>query len=323
MKLATIDNGSPDGALAVVSQDLSRAVFAGNLAKTLQDALDRWDAAEPDLRRLAEALETGAVNDVFNFDPTAAKSPLPRPRQWLDASAFPNHARLMAFGLEPNFPEFPLMYQGFSDHTLAPTEHALFRSEVDGIDFEGEFAVVLDDVPMGTNEAVARDHIRLVMLANDWSLRAFGPAEMRTGFGFIRAKPATAFGPVAVTPDELGAAWRDARVGLDLSVHRGEQHFGRPNGTEMAFGFDQLVAHAAYNRRLSAGTIIGSGTVSNAAFAEVGSTCIAEQRSIETIANGEPTTPFLAFGERVRLEAFGADGVSMFGAIEQIVTKGG
>jgi fumarylacetoacetate (FAA) hydrolase len=229
-----------------------------------------------------------------------------------------------AFGLSSvSQKDWPLMYQGCSDYTLAAREDAPLPSEADGIDFEGEFAVVVDEVPMGVQAEQALCHVRLIVLVNDWSLRAFGAEEMRAGFGFIRAKPATAYSPVAVTPDELGSAWCSGRVELDLHVHRGEELFGRPNGREMAHDFGRLIAHAAYNRRLSAGTVIGSGTVSNADYAHVGSTCIAERRSIETIETGAAGTPFLRFGERVRLEAFNSIGSSIFGSIDQRIVPGG
>lgn len=322
MKLASLRNGHPDGALVVVSTDLAWCTPAESVAATMLEAIENWPAAEPRLRALAQRLESGGA-DAMPFEPAAALSPLPRPRQWLDASAFPNHGRLMAqaFKLEPVAADWPLMYQGFSDHTLAPQDPVFLPSEEDGIDFEGEFGVIIDEVPMGVSAAAALGHVKLLLLLNDWSLRSYGPVEMRAGFGFIRAKPATAFAPVAITPDDLGDAWAAGRVALDLHVWRDGVAVGRPNGREMAFDFGQLIAHAAYSRRLSAGTILGSGTVSNCAFKDVGSTCIAEQRGIETIDNGAPQTPFLRFGERVRMEARDRSGVSVFGALDQQVLQ--
>lgn len=326
MKLASLRSGAPEGELIVVNRSLRFAVSGAHIAPTVRAALENWQQIAEPLQRLAEALERGMAPGVFPFDPCAVLAPVPRPGQWLDASAFPTHGQLMAkaFGLSPvDQKDWPLMYQGCSDYTLAAREDVPLPSEADGIDFEGEFAVVVDEVPMGVLPEQALRYVRLIVLVNDWSLRAFGPEEMRAGFGFIRAKPATAYSPVAVTPDELGAAWCSGRVELDLQVHRGEELFGRPNGREMAHDFGRLIAHAAYNRRLSAGTVIGSGTVSNADYARVGSTCIAERRSIETIETGKPKTAFLRFGERVRLEAFDGAERSIFGSIDQRIVPGG
>ena len=322
MKLATRRTLHPDGELLVVSRDASRAVSAREIAPSLHVAISRWNAVSKELSALAARLETGDVPGTELVDVAELTAPLPRMAQWLDASAFKSHGRLMAeaFKMPDVTPEeWPLMYQGLSDHTYGPREPVRLPAEEDGIDFEGEFAVVLDETPMGVTEDEALGHVKLVLLANDWSLRAFGPREMRAGFGFIHAKPATAFAPFAVTPDELGDAWQDGRVCLDLVVHRGDMLVGRPNGLEMSYGFGQLIAHAAYNRRLSAGTVIGSGTVSNAAYPDVGSTCLAEVRSIEAIERGAPETQFLRFGERVTMDAIDAAGRSPFGSIEQTV----
>jgi fumarylacetoacetate (FAA) hydrolase len=324
MKLASLRTRHADGELILVSSDLSGAVSARDVAPTMRYALENWAEVDPALRSLAAELEHRVARDTFAFMPTNVVAPLPRPAQWLDGSVFRNHGRLLAqaFGVDDRAPDdWPLMYQGLSDYTLAPTEDVPLPSEADGIDFEGEFAAVVDEVPMGVSADEALSHIKLMLLANDWSLRAFGPAEMRAGFGFIRAKPATAFAPVAVTTDELGAAWKNGRVCLDLHVHRGDEPFGHPNGHEMAFHFGQLIAHASYNRRLSAGTVIGSGTVSNSDFRSVGSACIAERRSIEVIDDGLAKTPFLRFGERVRMQVFDAHGRSIFGAIDQQVVS--
>ena len=326
MKLATLPNGHADGELIVVSRDLSRAVKARDIAPTLVDALANWSAVEGRLTQLFEALEQGTAAGAFPLDQEQLAAPLPRAPQWLDGSVFPTHGRLMvqAFALDYEAPaDWPLMYQGLSDRMLPPRGNVPFRSEADGIDFEGEFAVAVDHVPMGTDAQAALSHIKLILLVNDWSLRAFGAEEMRAGFGFIRAKPSTAFAPVAVTPDELGGAWDAGRVALDLRVQRGDALFGRANGREMAFHFGELIAHAAYNRDLSAGTIIGSGTVSNEDYHRVGSSCIAERRTIEIIEKQQPETSYLMFGERVRLEVLNEEGASVFGAIDQTVISSG
>jgi fumarylacetoacetate (FAA) hydrolase len=243
--------------------------------------------------------------------------------QWLDGSAFQTHADLMqvAFGTERIEHEKPLMYQGMSDRFYGPTEPVPFADETHGIDFEGEFGVVVDAVPMGTSAAEAMGHIKLLLQINDWSLRALAVPEMKTGFGWIQAKPACSMAPFAVTPDSLGEAWRDGRVCLDLLVEWNGQPFGRANGREMAYGFHELVAHAAATRDLVAGTIIGSGTIANVNYAEVGSSCISERRAIEIIAEGKPTTPFMRFGEMCRMQALTPDDWAPFGTIEQRVVR--
>ncbi|NIJ06755.1 fumarylacetoacetate (FAA) hydrolase [Sphingomonas vulcanisoli] len=321
MKLATVPDGTRDGALVIVARDLSRAVPAGDIAATVQDALDRWDAVQPALAARFAALEAGSADGAVPFDPATALAPLPRAWQWLDGSAFESHGDLMqaVFGLEPNPKGRPLMYQGMSDTFLAPTQDAAFPSEADGIDFEGEFGVIVDAVPLGVTAADAERHIRLVVQINDWSLRAIAPIEMKTGFGWIQAKPASSMAPVAVTPDELGAAWRDGRVDLPLVVDWNGVRFGTASGYPMAFSLPELVAHAARTRALCAGTIIGTGTVSNANFREVGSSCIAERRGIELLDEGAPRTPFMRFGDRVRMEARTTDDAPLFGAIDQSV----
>ncbi|MEE2741919.1 MAG: fumarylacetoacetate hydrolase family protein, partial [Pseudomonadota bacterium] len=244
-------------------------------------------------------------------------APLPRAWQWLDGSAFPQHGDLMqqAFNLPPIETDRPLMYQGLSDRFLAGHADVPLPSEADGIDFEGEYGVIIDAVPMGVTPQQAMAHIRLVILINDWSLRAIAPVEMKTGFGWVQAKPACAAAPFALTPDALGEAWKDGRVQLPLHVTLNGQWFGHPHGGEMAFGFHDLVAHAARTRDLVAGTIIGSGTVSNAEYAKVGSACVSERRAIEMIDSGAPQTPFMRFGDRIRLEAEGG----IFGAVDQTV----
>ena len=323
MKLASLPGGR-DGRLAVVSRDLSRAMPAQGIADTLQAALDDWPRCRPALDALARELESGRAQGQ-PFDPSTALSPLPRAYHWVDGSAYVNHVELVRKARGATMPDSfwtdPLVYQGGSDDFLPPQADAPFGSEDWGIDLEGEVAVVTDDVPMGTDAAAARERIQLVMLVNDWSLRNLIPAELAKGFGFYQSKPATAFSPVAVTPDELGDAWRDARVHLPIVVHLNGKPFGRPNaGVDMTFDFGQLIAHAAKTRRLRAGSIVGSGTVSNL-DRSTGSTCLAERRMLETLEHGKPMTPFLSFGDRVRIEMRDAAGHSIFGAIDQRVVK--
>jgi fumarylacetoacetate (FAA) hydrolase len=323
MKLATLKNGRKDGRLVLVSRDLQRAVAADDIAPSMLDAIERWRDTAPQLAARYEALNAGTAAAAFDFDPAAAAAPLPRAPQWCDGSAFLNHGRLMekAFNIEPipDSDKLPLMYQGGSDDLLGPHDDLPLPDEAHGIDFEGEFGVIVDSVPMGCSARAARSRILLLVQINDVSLRAFGPREMRTGFGFFQAKPSSSFAPVAVTPDEIGAAWQEARVHLDLSVAYNGRWFGEPNGREMNFGFDELIAHAATTRRLSAGTLIGSGTVSNAGGAK-GSACIAERRAIELIAQGASATPFMRFGDRVRMEARWND-QPVFGAIDQRIVQ--
>ena len=325
MKLATLPGPTRDGSLVVVSRDLSRCASAAAIAPTLQAALDHWSQAEPALHALADALESGGA-DAAVFDPAQALAPLPRAYQWLDASAFLSHGRLMSKAMklarDPQTTDAPLMYQGGSDDFLGAAQDAPFLSEADGIDFEGEFGVILDETPMGASPEAAERSIRLVVQLNDWSLRAVAPREMQTGFGFLHAKPSTAFAPVAITPDELGGAWADGRVALDLHIAWNCQDFGHPNGREMSYSFGQLIAHAARTRRLRPGTIVGSGTVSNEDPRAVGSACIAERRGLEIIASGEPATGFMRFGDRLRMQALAADGSAPFGAINQRVVQG-
>lgn len=312
-----------DGRLLLVSRDQTRAVHATPIASGLLDALQRWDAVALPLTDLYESLNAGTAPGAFDFDPSACTAPLPRSPQWLDGSAFLNHGHLMeqAFNTPPIplFDSVPVMYQGASDDFLGPTDDVPLPSEADGIDFEGEFGVVTGPVPMGASPEAALACVRLVVQINDWSLRALGPHEMKTGFGFLQAKPSTAFAPVAVTPDELGDAWRDGRVQMRLQVQWNGERFGEPHGGEMNFHFGQLVAHAARTRRLSAGCIVGSGTVSNVSRA-AGSACIAERRVIEKIDQGEIRTGFMKFGDRVRMQALFEDGrPGPFGVIDQRV----
>jgi len=316
MKLATLRGEGPDGRLVVVSRDGLRCLPARAIAPTLQAALEDWDSVSGRLKALSEALDAGQGEAL---EASVLAAPLPRSWQWLDGSAFPTHAALMqkAFKLPPIETDAPLMYQGMSHQFLGPRDAVPAPSEADGIDFEGEFGVITDAVPMGVTAKEAADHIKLIVLLNDWSLRVIAPVEMKTGFGWVRAKPACSVAPFAVTPEELGAAWRDSRVCLDLRIDLNGQRFGAANGSAMEFGFDELVAHAAYSRNLPAGTIIGSGTVSNENCREVGSSCIAERRGIELIDLGAAKTEFMRFGDRVRMEAEPVEGSSPFGAIEQ------
>lgn len=320
MKLATRDNGTPDAELVAVSADGVRCLAAGEKWPSLLSAITDWEAAEPDLLALAALLDAGE-GEAFAL--ATARAPLPRSWQWLDGSAFQIHAELMqvAFGADPIESDKPLMYQGMSDRFYGPFDDIPFRSEADGIDFEGEFAVIVDAVPMGTSAEAALGHIKLVVQLNDWSLRALAVPEMKTGFGWVNAKPACSMAPFAVTPDGFGDGWREGRVCLDLAIDWNGERFGSANGREMAFGFHELVAHAAATRDLVAGTIVGSGTVANAAYADVGSSCISERRAIEIIAGGKPETGFMRFGDRVRMEALAADGSAPFGAIEQAVRQ--
>jgi fumarylacetoacetate (FAA) hydrolase len=311
--LATLKDGGPDGRLVAVSPEHDRCTPAP--VKTLQQALERWDEVAGELAGVRDFPEP--------LDPSRLAAPLPRAWQWLDGSVYPTHAELMqiAFGLDPIDSDRPLMYQGMSDRFYGPTEDVRLPSEDQGIDFEGEFGVIVDHVPMGTSAADALGHIKLLVQINDWSLRALAPVEMKTGFGWVQAKPACSMAPFAVTPGELGAQWQDGRVCLDLHIAWNGRDFGRANGRPMLFGFHELVAHAAATRDLVAGTVIGSGTVSNETYREVGSSCISEVRAIEMIDRGEAATGFMRFGDSVRMEARTADGAAPFGAIDQRVVQ--
>jgi fumarylacetoacetate (FAA) hydrolase len=324
MKLATLRNGTRDGRLVVVSRNLQLAVDASAFAPTMQFAIENWAQSEPRLARLYAALNAGNAAGAFDFDPRLALSPLPRTHQFVDASAFLNHGNIMEQAYDLNVRKTPgiaVLVQRQSDDFGSPCDDYPFPTEADNADFEGEFAVVVDDTPMGCSAAEAESKIRLLMILNDVSMRTHLFRELQMGFGFINAKPATVFAPVAVTPDELGDAWRDGRVHLDMQVSRNGEWFGNPNGGEMDWRFGELLAHLAYNRNLRAGTILGSGTVSNVAAREVGSACLAEKRALEKIDSGESTTPFLKFGETLRFEVSGADGESIFGAISHRFVK--
>ncbi|WP_431862199.1 fumarylacetoacetate hydrolase family protein [Azospirillum sp.] len=335
MKLASLKAGGRDGTLVVVTRDLTRAVAVPEIAETLQSALDRWEETEPALRIIAERLEAGHEEGAVPFDPARCAAPLPRAYQWCDGSAYVNHVELVrkARGAEmpPSFWTDPLMYQGGSDRFIGPCDPIEAISEEHGIDLEAEIAVVTDDVPMAVTTADAGRHVKLLMLVNDVSLRGLIPAELAKGFGFFQSKPASSFSPVAVTPDELGDAWRDHKVHLPLRSWINGRDFGRPEaGVDMTFDFARLIAHAAATRHLGAGTVVGSGTVSNKLDGGpgkpidqggVGYSCLAEVRTVETILNGKPATPFLRFGDRVRIEMTDAQGRSVFGAIDQTVVK--
>ena len=323
MKLATLKQGGRDGTLVVVSRDLARCQPVPGVARTLQAALDDWDVAAPQLAEVYDALNNHAARHALPFDSSLCHSPLPRAYQWADGSAYVNHVELVrkarGADMPPEFWTDPLMYQGGSDSFVGPRDPILARDEAWGIDFEAEVAVITGDVAMGETSADCRRHIRLLMLVNDVSLRNLIPAELAKGFGFFQSKPASAFSPVAVTPDELGEAWDGGKVHLPLVVHLNGELFGRPNaGVDMTFDFPQLIAHVAKTRELEAGSIIGSGTVSNV-DRSTGSGCLAERRCLETIAEGKPKTPFMRFGDRVRIEMFDGGGGTVFGAIDQQV----
>lgn len=334
MKLATLKDSTRDGRLVVVSKDLTRCSEVGHIARTLQAALDDWAYVGPRLSEVAEGLETGAQPSM-RFHEHEAASPLPRAYQWADGSAYVNHVELVRKARNAEMPATfwtePLMYQGGSDSFLNPRDPIVMADEAYGIDMEAEIAVVVDDVPMAATVDEARAAVRLIMLVNDVSLRGLIPAELAKGFGFFQSKPSSAFSPVAVTPEELGDAWDGGKLHLPLLVDLNGKPFGRANaGIDMTFDFGQLVAHAAKTRPLSAGTIIGSGTVSNkldggpgkpVSEGGAGYSCIAEIRTIETIETGAPTTPFMHFGDTVRIEMKDKAGHSIFGAIEQTVTK--
>ena len=323
MKLATLRNGTRDGQLVVVSRDLARALPVPAIAPTLQAALDDWSRTAPLLHEVSAQLAAGEANGAVAFDPRAALAPLPRAHHWVDGSAYVNHVELVRKArnadMPPSFWTDPLVYQGGSDDFIAPTGDVAVPSEDFGIDLEGEIAVITDDVPMATSVAEAAGHIKLLMLVNDWSLRNLIPAELAKGFGFYQSKPATSFSPCAITPDELGTAWRDCKVHRPLVSHINGRPFGQPNaGVDMTFDFAQLIAHVTRTRRLGAGAVIGSGTVSNYDRSS-GSSCLAETRALETVAHGKASTSFLRFGDRVRIEMFDQDGASLFGAIDQQV----
>lgn len=315
MRLATMKDGSRDGRLVVV--DAAGENFGLAPVATLQTALEDWGRWSPALQAFRHFPEP--------VDPVLLAAPMPRAWQWLDGSAYESHGALMAkvFNRKDELRERPLMYQGLSDRFHGPCDDVPFTDESLGIDFEGEFGVITDAVPMGTSAAQALAHIRLLVQVNDWSLRTLAPIEMKTGFGWIQAKPACSMAPFAVTPEELGDRWRNGRVAIDLHVDWNGRPFGRANGEPMGFGFHELVAYAARTRDLVAGTVIGSGTVSNENYREIGSSCIAERRGIEVLDTGAAITQYMRFGDRVRMAARDSDGQAPFGIIDQRVVERG
>jgi fumarylacetoacetate (FAA) hydrolase len=330
MKLATYKDGSRDGQLVVVSRDLGTAHYATGIADKLQQVLDDWGFLSPQLQDLYEALNSGKARHAFPFDPAQCMAPLPRAYQWADGSAYINHVELVRAARKAEVPETfytdPLMYQGGSDDFLGPRDDVVVPSEDFGIDFEAEIAVITGDVPMTATPEQALDGIRLVMIANDVSLRNLIPAELAKGFGFFQSKPATTFSPVAVTLDELGDAWDHGRLHLTLqSIWNGRKVGMCEAGPDMTFHFGQLIAHICKTRNVRAGSIVGSGTVSNKGVEGKGGkmewpkgySCIAEKRAIETILDGKPSTEFMKFGDTIRIEMKGKDGQSIFGAIDQ------
>ncbi|PLW68974.1 fumarylacetoacetate hydrolase family protein [Pseudohalioglobus lutimaris] len=324
MKLASLKSGR-DGKLVVVSRDLTRAVDAGFIASTLQSALDDWAKTAPALDALSQQLNAGECAGTFDFDPKACAAPLPRAYHWADGSAYVTHVELVRKARGADLPESfwsdPLVYMGASDAFIGPRDDIPVQSEDWGIDFEAEVVVITDDVPAGISSEQARDHIMLIGLVNDVSLRNLIPGELGKQFGFYQSKPWTSFSPVLATPDELGDAWDGARLHLPLRASLNGKLIGSPNaGVDMTFDFPTLIAHCAKSRSLMAGTVIGSGTVSNVGSAD-GSCCLAEVRCLETIRDGEPKTPFMSFGDRVEIEMRDSDGSPLFGAIDQVVTR--
>ena len=334
MKLATYKDGSRDGQLVVVSRDLATAHYATGIAAKLQQALDDWSFISPQLQDLYETLNNGKARHSFGFEPAQCMAPLPRAYQWADGSAFINHVELVRAARNSDVPgtfyDDPLMYQGGSDDFLGPRDDVVVPSEDYGIDFEAEVAVITGDVPMMATPEQALDGIRLLMIANDVSLRNLIPNELAKGFGFFQSKPATAFGPVAITLDEVGDAWDNGRLHLTLqSTWNGRKVGMCEAGPEMTFHFGQLIAHICKTRNVRAGSIVGSGTVSNKGVAGAngktewpkGYSCIAEKRAIETIQDGKPSTAFMKFGDTIRIEMKGKDGQNLFGAIEQKIVE--
>jgi len=325
MKLATLKNNTRDGQLVVVNRSLDKAVVVKDIASTLQFALDNWVEISPQLEKVYQSLNNNEISDTIAFEQEQCESPLPRAYQWADGSAYVNHVELVRKARNAEMPETfwtdPLMYQGGSDAFIGPRDDIKVASQEYGIDFESEVAVITDDVPMGCSVEETSKHIKLIMLVNDVSLRNLIPGELAKGFGFFASKPSSAFSPVAVTPDELGESWDGSKLHLPLTTHLNEELFGQPNcGIDMTFDFPTIVAHAAKTRPLSAGCVVGSGTISNY-DRSAGSSCLAEKRMLEIIADGKPSTPFMSFGDKVRIEMFDEDGKSIFGAINQTVVE--
>ena len=322
MKLATLRGPGPDGTLVVVSRNLESCAPAGGIAPTLQSALDRWQEVRPALERLAETVEARTAPDLRPFAPKDAASPLPRAFQWVDGSVYPAHMARMSRWRGVPVPQGPCMYQGGSDGFLGPCEPIPAATEEWGVDFESEIAVVSAGLPAGANREEAAQSIALVMLCNDVSLRALIPEELAKEFGFVQSKPASAFSPVACTPDELGGNWRDSRLHGPVRSHLNGALFGQPDAGGMEWGFDALLAYLARTRRVAPGTILGSGTVA-AEDEALGFSCISERRVAEQLATGVASTPFMRFGDRIRIEMTGPDGASLFGAIDQVLERVG
>ncbi|TKB44685.1 fumarylacetoacetate hydrolase family protein [Thalassotalea mangrovi] len=325
MKFATLKNNTRDGQLVLVSRDLKKAISVADVATTMQQLIDNWADLAPRLESTYSDLNAGAIEGAFDFVESDCESPLPRAYQWADGSAYVNHVELVRKARNAEMPETfwtdPLMYQGGSDSFIGPRDDIEMGSTEWGIDFESEIAVITDDVPMGATPEEAQDHIKLLMLVNDVSLRNLIPGELAKGFGFFQSKPSSAFSPVAVTPDELGNAWDGKKLSLPLVTHLNDELFGKPNaGVDMTFDFPTIVAHAAKTRPLGAGCIVGSGTISNY-DRSAGSSCLAEKRMLEIIADGQPSTPFMQFGDKVRIEMFDENGESIFGTIDQTVVE--
>ena len=325
MKLGSLNEGGRDGTLIVVSRDLSRGVRATGIADTLQRALEEWEATAPKLEQLSTALNEGRAEGAFDVDFAALAAPLPRAYEFLDGSAYLPHVERVRRARGAEVPESfytdPLMYQATSAGFHGPRDPVVVPSEEHGIDLEAELVVITDDVPLGATPEQTAGHIKLVGLVNDVSLRGLIPGELAKGFGFLQSKPRSALSPVFVTPDELGGAWRDSKLHRPMLTHVNGKWFGAPEaGVDMQFNFAQLVAHAARTRPLSAGTIVGSGTIANE-DTSLGASCFAEQRTVETLRDGKPSTPFMRFGDTVRIEMLDADGNSIFGAIEQEIRK--
>jgi len=325
VKLASLKIGSRDGTLVVVDRKLQNAVKVPEIAHTLQQALENWAMAEPKLRSVSESLNAGKAKDAFKLEPKDLAAAMPRAPQFVDGSAYLPHVervrRARGADMPPSFLHDPLMYQGVSDSFIPPLDPIRMIDEAWGIDFESEVGVVVDDVPMGVTPADAMKHIKLVLLINDVSLRNLIPEELAKNFGFLQSKPRSALSPAALTPDELGAAWKDGKLHLPLITHLNGTRFGEPDaGVDMQFSFPQLIAHAAKTRPLAAGSIVGSGTIANQDESK-GSSCLAEKRVLEIIKGGKPVTPFMKFGDRVRIEMLDAAGASLFGDIEQKVEK--
>jgi fumarylacetoacetate (FAA) hydrolase len=325
MKLATLKNNTRDGQLVVVNKTLSEAVIVSDIAPTLQAAIDNWNEISPKLDAIYQSLNAGLIANTMVFEQAQCESPLPRAYQWADGSAYVNHVELVRKARNAEMPATfwtdPLMYQGGSDAFIGPRDDILVASEKFGIDFESEVAVITNDVPMGADAQEAAKHIILMMLVNDVSLRNLIPGELAKGFGFFGSKPSSAFSPVAVTPDELGDAWDGSKLHLPLTTHLNNEMFGQPNcGVDMTFDFPTIVAHAAKTRPLSAGCVVGSGTISNY-DRSAGSSCLAEKRMLEIVESGEAKTAFMSFGDTVRIEMFNEQGESIFGAIDQCVVQ--